>query len=155
MFRFKNKLYVNPSNAKKSWNKIWPEWWNASTVEKSQYSSKVAVNTIFNSFSLWVALSSVVILRKIFIRLVVSHLFETIFSWRSGQNTKFRRSNDLFRAFRGLTYEIDCTDRALNLVGSSWIFAHTCILSWWSDLTVGFSFLKFDHHNHNHSLTNV
>ena len=154
MFRFKNKLYVEPSNVKKSWNKTWPEWWNTSTVEKSRYSGHVsvpivAVNAIFHSFSLWVALSSVVILRKIFIRLIVSHRFENIFSWRSGQNTKFRRSNDLFRAFRGLTYGIDRPDRALNLVRSSWIFSHTCILSWWSDLTVGFPFLKFDHHNHN------
>ena len=120
MFRFKNKLCVEPSNV----NKTWPEWWNTSTVEKSRYSGHfsvpiVAVNEIFYSFSLWVALSSVVILRKIFIRLIVSHRFENIFSWRSGQNTKFRRSNDLFRAFRGLTYEIDRPDWALILFGSS------------------------------------
>ena len=70
MFRFKKKLYVEPSNVKKSWNKIWPEWWNTSTVEKSRYSGKVsvpivAVNVIFHSFSRWVALSSVVIFHKI------------------------------------------------------------------------------------------
>ena len=54
MFRFEDNVYVEASNAKKSWNKIWPEQWNTSTREKWRYSSKISVPVVpVNEFLLF------------------------------------------------------------------------------------------------------
>ncbi len=148
------KVYVEASNRKKSWNKIWPEWWNTSRVEKSRYSVEVSVpvltvNLVFSYFFLWVALSWVMIFCKILELLNASRQSETIVSWKSGQIPWFRGSNHQFRPFRVLTAPVDYADRALKFVRWSWIFFHTYNSLWCSYLTVGFQFVIFDHQNHN------
>ena len=147
-------MYVQASNTKKSWNKIWPEWGNTCTVKKSRYSGQVsvpvvAVNTIFSYFSLWVVLSRVIVFCKFVTPLDASRPSETIFCWRSGQITWFRGSNHRFRPFRVLTAPVDRTNRAFNFVQWSWIFFPTRYQWWCSYQTVGFEFVMFDHQNHN------